>query len=345
MNFDFDHQQTRDAFRLGLQSAVAATLCYIIIKWMGSDDAFLAVLSAVLIVQPSIGRTVSAGWERLLATLVGSAIGLVCLFLLPNGYGVAVALAIVMFVMNFIAGFRSNWRYGVVAAVALALADTSGDIDVAQARAIAIGIGIVVGIGVSLIVWPESAAKRAARHRRQALRAAADRYEWALKDEEDSDRSEAARQKFHQSLSSCRTVAGAAKSTQKDRLHATIESIQELYNSIIFLDRVDSPLSRFDESVITRDDLIKAGRTAIEALSEEDHDGEADDAFEQAIDNVDDSLSGRDLQDADTKGAASVAFALREISRCIDSVRTALSSDNGPSLTEKVPSKLKEIMP
>ncbi len=253
-----------------------------------------------------------------------------------------VALTIVMVAMTFIAGFRPNWRYGVVAAVALA--DTTGEIDVMKTRAIATGIGIIVGIVVSLIAWPESAGNCAARHRRQTLKAAADRYEWALKDEENKDWSDTACPKFHQSLSSCRTVASAARPSQKDRFHQTVDAVQELYNSVIFLNRVDSPLSQFDESIITRDDLIAAGRNAIEAQAEDNTDSQADDAFEDAIRKAEDRLSGRNLQSGDARGAACVTFALQEIQRCIDNVKDALSLDNGPSLADRTPSAVKEVL-
>ncbi|WP_298914956.1 FUSC family protein [uncultured Algimonas sp.] len=339
MPFDLDRQTLRDAFRLGMQSAVAAVACYTIIQMIGSDEAFVAVLSAVLIVQPSIGRTISAGWERLLATLVGSGIGLACLFLLPGGYGVGIALAVVMFTMNFVAGFRSNWRYGVVAAVALALADTSGDVDVAQARAVAIGIGIAVGIAVSLIVWPESAVKRGRRHRRNALDAVAKRYAAALRDEKDGDGADAARRAFHGALSSGREVIGKAKTSDPKGLHSTFDALEELYNSVILIDRVDSPLSYFDEAAIDRSDLVDAGQAAIRALTDDGADEQAGmEDFSQAVDAVEEGLKGRDIQDDSTQHAGSVVFGLREMERCMkDFHMRERKRDKGGKLAQALP--------
>jgi len=342
MPFDLDPQKTRDAFRLGLQSAVAAALCFIIFGMIGSDEEFVGVLSAVLIVQPSIGRTVSAGWERLLATLVGSAVGLLCLFLLPNGYGVAIALAIVMFVMNFISGFRANWRYGVVAAVALALADTTGNYDIAKARAIAIGIGILIGIGVSLIVWPESSAKRGFRHRKAALNAAAERFGWAMKDEADSDEEDGARRRFHTALSDGREVTRAAKAGDTERLNNTFDAIEELYNSIIVIDRVESPLGTFDAATIERSDLIDAGQAAIKALYADDDDGQAAKEFAKVVDAAEDGLSEHDMSEDGTAAAASVVFALREMERCMENFRNRNEAENKGRLDALKPDALKE---
>ncbi|MGJ8560717.1 MAG: FUSC family protein [Litorimonas sp.] len=345
MPFDFDRQKTRDAFRLGLQSAVAASLCFIVFGLIGSDEEFLGVLSAVLIVQPSIGRTVSAGWERLLATMVGSAVGMFCLFVLPNGYGVAIALAITMFVMNFIAGFRENWRYGVVAAVALALADTSGDIELAKARAIAIGIGILIGIAVSLTVWPESAVKRGLRHRRAALRAAAERFSYALKDEEGSEKSDQARQRFHAALSNGRAVTRSAKVGEKTRLQHTFDSLESLYNSIIVIDRVDSPLSYFDKAAIERSDLIQAGQDALAALTDDETDtAEAIDAFSTAVDQAEAGLSSHDLKNDGANQAASVIFALREMEQCMSDFKDRNTSDRSGGFKSMAASSLQTVM-
>ncbi|GLQ21757.1 aromatic acid exporter family protein [Algimonas porphyrae] len=343
-NFDFDRQKTRDAFRLGLQSAFAAVICFLALEVIGSDEKFLGVLSAVLIVQPSVGKTVTAGWERFLSTLLGSAIGLLCLFLLPNAYSVIIALAVVMFVMNVIAGFRPDWRYGVVAAVALALADTSGDFEVAQTRAIAIGVGIVIGILVSLIVWPESAAKRAKRYRRQALNAAADRYKWALQDERDDDEADDARQRFHTALTAGRDVANAAKGREQDILKDTFESVDELYHSIVLIHRVDSPLSRFDDSIISRKSLIESGQTAICSLLDAGDDFDtAMTAFKEAIDKVEESLVDRDMSDDGSAGAASVVFALNEMVSSIERAQDIAAEPDDTRL--KTPSAVRELMP
>ena len=317
-DLDLEPQKLRDSFRLGLQCAIAASLCFIIIGMIGSDEAFVGVLSAVMIVQPSIGRTIGEGWERLLATLVGCGVGLTCLFLLPPGYGVAIALAVVMFVMNFIAGFRPSWRQGVVAAVALALADTSGDVDVAQARSIAIGVGIAVGIVVSFVVWPESASRRGLRHRWSALEATADRFEAALQDETDTDLAEKARKRFHTALSSGRNVIGSSKTQDTRRLHRTFDAIEELYNSIIVVARIESPLSYFDGDGPERREMIETGRDAILSLSD-DQDEETEEIreFSKSVESFEAGLSQHQIDKQSGKYAASIVFGLREMERAL----------------------------
>lgn len=276
--------------------------------------------------------------------MLGSAIGLACLFLLPNAYSVIVALAVVMFVMNVIAGFRPDWRYGVVAAVALALADTTGDINVAQARAVAIGLGIVIGIAVSLIIWPESAAKRSMRYKDQALRAASDRYKWALQDEKNESEADSARRHFHDAMSSGRSLFEATKGDHRSRLNTSLNAIETLYNSIVLINRVDSPLSRFDDQTISRDELIDAGQRVI--LSLQNNESSSDDAlknFRSAIKKVRDSLSDQNLSDDGTTGAASVVFGLNEMADAMTSVLE--QKQNGSDQGFQAPIAIKEAMP
>lgn len=323
LNIDIDKQEFRDALRFALQSALAAILCFITLEAFGSDEKFVGVLSAVLIVQPSIGKTISAGFERLLATIVGSLVGLTCLFVLPGAYSLIVALAFVVFVMNFITGFRPEWGYGVVAAIALALADTTGNMDIAQARAISIGVGIGVGIIASLIFWPESSEKAARRHCRRAIEAAAIRFKWALLDESEASEANESRQKFHDALSQGRDIAATSKDKTRERLQDIFDGVEELYNSIIVINRVESPLSFFDQSIITRDELSDKGQKAILSLrlGDEDHHQKFAD-FKSAISKIESNLSDNDPSSRKTTNAHSVAFALNEMARCISHVNS-----------------------
>lgn len=233
-------REVRDSARLALQSAAAAAAMFILMQSIGLPEKFVGVLSAVLVVQPSVGGTLGEAWDRFAATLVGSALGIVCLIALPQGYGTAFALAFSMLVINAVAGFRPEWRYGVVAAVALALGSESDATQTAIDRSIAIGAGVVVGVVISLIVWPDTAAKRAGRHVRSALRASADRLDaavgGALGEEEQEDKR--ARRRYHENIESARKAAAGVRFGNADKLRKQIEHVERLYNSALILDRV-----------------------------------------------------------------------------------------------------------
>lgn len=233
-------RETRDALRLALQSAVAAAAMFSIMQALELPEKFVGVLSAVLVVQPSIGNTLAKAWDRFAATVIGCIIGAACLWLMPDGYGTAGALALSMLVMNAAAGFKPAWRYGVVAAVALALGSDAAVLSTALERSLAIGIGVVVGIVVSLVVWPDSARKRAERYLRSALRASTRSLETTLDAaarKEPGD-SHPARSQYSDAISSARQAADNIRFADREAIIERISAIERFYHAILILERV-----------------------------------------------------------------------------------------------------------
>lgn len=307
--------KTRDALRLGLQSAFAASATFIIIHAFGLPQAFVGVISAVLIVQPSIGATASAGWDRFMATLVGSTAGLICLFLVPVGWGSAAALAVSIFVITFVAGFRPAWRYGVVATVALALAASNGTMDVATDRALSIGVGIVVGIVTSLLVWPDSANARTRRHMRDALAAIARRQDAVLR-LSNGDAVEDSRRSFDRALTHARESADRMRGDGARQAQRRLELIEDLYNAIILLRRA---LKQLDPSEEERDRL-RAALKSVNSVSTEIvqtlADGETPTQIEALQTEVERFEAAKEVNRMLTEEQVySLVFALRELVR------------------------------
>ncbi len=232
--------QKRDALRLALQSAIAAALCYYIMKTLDTPERFLGILSAVLVIEPSIGNTFSQAKGRMLSTLVGIFIGIVFVVLLPWELGVILSLLLSMFVINGIASFKPEWRYGVVAAVALALGSESDALELSIDRLIAIAIGAAVGILVAFIVLPEAAEKRSKRYIRKALANTRDRYQTAYQNTRSKDNKKYSRvsEKFHFNLNKAKNSANTITFNDKDSFHQLINATEKLYNSILIIHRV-----------------------------------------------------------------------------------------------------------
>lgn len=230
---------TRDALRLGLQSAVAAAAFFIVHRSLGWSEAFVGVLSAVLIVQPSVGSTINAGLNRFLATLLGSSIGVICLLILPQGYGTAAALAVCMFAVNTVAGFKPDWRYGVVAAVAISMGGEGDAAQIAIDRSIAIGLGVAIGLITSLTIWPDSAKKRTTRHLRTALGAIANRVDHVILQltKTDAKAPSDGQDAYHRAISDAQDALGGIRGDDKSRYSEACGLIQHLYTSIILLKR------------------------------------------------------------------------------------------------------------
>lgn len=314
MPFNINRETARDAVRLALQSALAAVASFLLLTWIGSDETFVGVISAVLIVQPSVGSTVSEGWDRLIATLVGSIIGIVCLLLMPPGYGAAISLAVIILVINFVAGFRPSWKYGVVAAIALALADNGGDLDVAQARGIAITIGILTGVLATLVVWPDSASARALRHQRRAIRALVERFQQTMSRDPDKAATNDARRRFHEALTDSRSAAVKSTSKQHERAKSINDQIERLYTSVLVIDRANDPFSAQENGPDMVNRLSESGCAAISTLIDDDADSsEALQKFESDIDALESSMTSEQIETDDGQRAASAVFALKEI--------------------------------
>lgn len=267
LSFDklpFTRREARDAARLALQSAAAAAGTFLLMRSLGLPEEFVGVLSAVLVVQPSAGNTLGAAQDRVVATLVGSGIGIVCLLLLPSGYGTAVALAVSMLVMNALAGLRPEWRYGSVAAVALSLGSAGSLFDTALDRSVAIALGAAVGAAVTFVVWPDSATKRARRHLRAALRATAERLDAAVesaRSEEHDDAAEA-RDKYHENLRNARKAAAGIRFGKRRAVDARIDATERLYNSALIMNRVAEETNRATEGDAELDEAVEAIRDA-----------------------------------------------------------------------------------
>lgn len=244
MNFNplsaYSRGEIIDAIRLALQSAVAASLTYFLMDYFKMPEKFLGVLSAVFIVAPSIGHTVNSAQTRLLATIIGSAIGFGLITLMPGSLGKLISLFIVMFIMNGVSGFKPEWRYGVVAALAITLSANGDTLDMTVERLLSILVGVIIGVVVSLLVWPDKAENRANRHLLKALAAVSDRFENALENtkRKDNDDSEEIIGNFNDSINKAAESAKAIRFADRNHIQEQIENTKKLYNSLLIIHRV-----------------------------------------------------------------------------------------------------------
>ena len=229
-----------DGFRLALQSAIAAALTFTIMKSFNLQEIFLGVLSAVLIVEPSIGDTFNSAKGRVLATVVGSLVGFVFVSLIPWGFGTAISLSIAIFIISGVTTIQPSWRYGTVAVVAISLASETSALETSLDRLTAIGIGIVIGLLSAALIFPEKAIKRVNKHLRKALNNAVERLEIAYNNTVSKEKNDATRtaDSFHTSLGKAKAAAAAIRLSDKEKAFEQIEAIEKLYNSILILHRV-----------------------------------------------------------------------------------------------------------
>ncbi len=232
----------KDILRLSLRSAVAAVATYAVIIQILPGEAFLAILSAVLILDFHIGSTLNAAQNRVMATLLGIILAIVTVWLLPDGWGTAASLALTMLVLNAIAAVKREWRYGVVAAISVALGAESNVIEISADRIIAIATGAGIGVLVSFLVLPHKAEDRTKNYLRKAIMALNDRFTIVIHNTK-SDEGKSphqARQTFHANMGGAREAAKNIKFYNAENIRNAIDAIEKLYTSVVMVDRISA---------------------------------------------------------------------------------------------------------
>lgn len=327
--FDVSKSKLRDAARLALQSAFAASATFLIMESASMPEKFVAIISAVLVVQPSSGGTLHAGKDRFFATVAGFIIGLVCLLILPGGYGTAAALAFSLFAMSVFTAFRPEWRYGVVAAVALSLGSESDAMQTAFDRTIGIGLGVTVGSLAAFIIWRDSAEKRSVRHINEALQAVCAFLENAFRTAQGEDGStDNARADYASSISKAREAVAAIRLRDNNPFSGLLNATDQIWVCAQYLDLIGE-----EENPASADGLSKPSKIVREEAQavlrslaageplDETRLGKIRDATERARTGAQSDNDDRALEHA-AKGA--MAFTLGEIGDALEALSTKL---------------------
>jgi uncharacterized membrane protein YccC len=329
--------EARGAARAALQSAAAAVATYLALRALGSDEFFVGILSSVYILTPTIGGTMSSSLQRVTATLIGSAIGIACLLLLPDTWGTVAALGLSMLVLGGVSHLRPAWTYGMVAAVALSLHAEERALSVALDRGTAIAIGAAVGTLATFVVWPERAATRF-RRRLAAAQAAVARHAAAALDRargtDSGDEIRAAERAYHDSMAHAREAASVARFPHGARRQELLRATDRLYHSLTLIDRAveqaeADPVSR-REDFGERVDALR--RHALEVLDivRGDAEGDAQAAFDRLGEETRHAraiLSGDDIDDDGHLRRATLLFGMEEVRTALGQLFDELRQD------------------
>ena len=137
-------------------------------------QAYWIVFTAIIVVQTSVGGTITASFERLLGTVVGALIGVGATYLrakteLQEGLVISAAAAIAAFA----AAVRPSLRVAPITTAIVLLGGASthmGPITAAVWRVAEIAIGGVVGVLATLLVFPARARRAVTRRGAEAMR-------------------------------------------------------------------------------------------------------------------------------------------------------------------------------
>jgi uncharacterized membrane protein YccC len=139
-----------------VRTAVAATASVLIARLVQMPEAYWAAIATLVVMQSTLGATLTISLERIVATAVGASVGA----LEANYFAanlVAFALAIVFTGLLSVA-FRlekTAYRYAsITLAIVVLIPRSSPPWNVALHRFIEVSVGIIVALAV-VAVWPE----------------------------------------------------------------------------------------------------------------------------------------------------------------------------------------------
>lgn len=147
-------------YALGLKAAVAALVSFAVAYGLDLPNGYWAVLTAILVVQSTIGASLAVAIDRGLGTVVGGAVGVVGAMLAGPSVGwTVVALAVAILITSTLAARFSSYKLAPVTAVIVLLSDpTHVDPWISGVhRVFEIGLGGVVGVLCALLILPARA--------------------------------------------------------------------------------------------------------------------------------------------------------------------------------------------
>jgi hypothetical protein len=156
--------------RYALSATLAGLAAHFMTDLLQLTQGYWSVLTAVLVVQVTVGASVKAATERLAATVLGGACGFLAAYAVHRGLIDDIpALIVVLLLLSLLAGFRPAFRLAPVTAAIVLLVDPTHTqaLETALHRMLNIALGCLVGLAVALLVLPARAhadlAQQAAR--------------------------------------------------------------------------------------------------------------------------------------------------------------------------------------
>lgn len=152
-------------FRLGLRILIAGMAAFFVSDVLLSlPQSYWAVLTAVIVMQASLGGALKASVDRVVGTIAGALWGVIIALTIPHPHGsswlLATALTLALAPLALLVAFKPAYRIAPATAIIVLLgsgAQEAGPILPAIHRVLEIGVGSLVGLAVALLVLPARA--------------------------------------------------------------------------------------------------------------------------------------------------------------------------------------------
>ena len=145
-------------YRLALRITLAGLLAYVLCRLFGLSQAHQAALTAIIVMQGSVGASLKAVMERLLGSLGGALWAVIVVIALQNlhQFHTVTVIVIALAPMALVAAFKPAYRTAPTTAIILLLAPAGLDGPLAPAiqRMFGVGLGSLAAFIVALLVFP-----------------------------------------------------------------------------------------------------------------------------------------------------------------------------------------------
>ena len=143
-------QQGRQAIRL----LAACALAGVPTALLNIPDWYWSLITVVAVMQPDLHHTLTSGRDRMIATLIGAAVGLVLIYLRLQGLPSTPLFVVAMLPLALLTGIRPNLRLSCTTLIVVFLLPSGSDpYGRALFRVVDILTGVVACIMVSLTVF------------------------------------------------------------------------------------------------------------------------------------------------------------------------------------------------
>lgn len=304
----------RERLRLAARVAAATAIAWFVAVGFDLPQSWWAVITALLVVQASLGGSIATGIDRVLGTMLGAAFGAVAAWV-HGKFALSLGLLLPLTVapLALIAAKRATFRVAPVTAVIVLLV-TQPDVSpffAAGERIAEIMLGTVIGVLVSLTFLPTHASRQLLAHAADTVAMLGDLAAAHLAVPRDLDFIEQLQVKMRAGLNALTTAVGDARreriglGTQAPDPAPIVRTVRRLRSDVAILDRVAPRLGSLPPDLVAA--FAKAARDALHAKAQRLRSGERGGDY-TALDAVIARLN-------ETPDALALAFAAETLKR------------------------------
>lgn len=150
----------KSEIRHAIRVSAAVGAAFALATLLKLPQGYWAVFTAVIVVQTSIGATITASIERFMGTVVGAVVGAAAAYLHlrhPAFGGLILCVAVAL--LSFLAAVRPTFKVAPVTAVIMLIGTTThmDPLTAAMYRVIEITVGSLTGVAATLLIFPARA--------------------------------------------------------------------------------------------------------------------------------------------------------------------------------------------